>query len=156
MISLREAGEPGFIVVTGSMKDTLDAIPRYTTAGRRTQPEVYGIYGQIRHFTGAAYADGYPTFFMDFSWPQQVLNNVSAFFVVPTVLPYLQKNKQSLVGAAMLMMVPGVGATIAQGLIENFGSLRAVMNATEAEIAATTINGRKIGKKAAAIVEAFK
>ena len=156
MISLREAGEPGFIVVIGSMKDTLAAIPKYTTAGRRTQPEVYSIMGQIRHFTGAAYADGYPTFFLDFGWPQQVLNNVDAFFKVPTVLPYLQKNKQSLTGAAMLCMVPGVGATIAQGLIDSFGSLKAVMNASEADIAATVINGRKIGKKATAIVEAFK
>lgn len=156
MLSLREAGEIGFVVVTGSMKDTLAAIPRYTTAGRRTQPEVYGIFGQIRHFASAAYADGYPCFFWDFSWSQQLLAHINALFTVPTMLPYLQKNKQSLTGAAMLCMVPGVGATTAQGLIEAFGSLRGVMAATEAQIANTVVNGRKIGKKASAIVEALK
>ena len=56
----------------------------------------------------------------------------------------------------MLCMINGIGATTAQGLIDAFGNLRGVMNASEAEIAATVVNGRKVGKKAAAIVEAFK
>jgi ERCC4-type nuclease len=53
-------------------------------------------------------------------------------------------------------MVPGVGAETAKGLISSFGSLRQVMNASEKELSETLINGRKIGKKAKAIVEAFK
>ena len=156
MLSLREAGEPGFIVVIGSTKNVLDAIPTYTTAGRRTIPEIHGIYGQIRHFISAAYADGFPCFFWDYSWSQLTLAHAAAFFEVPTVLPYLQKSKQSLTGAAMLCMIPGVGATIAQGLIDAFGSLRGVMGASPEDIAGTVINGRKVGKKAAAIVEALK
>lgn len=156
ILSLRNAGEPGFIIVIGSTKDVLDAIPTYTTAGRRTIPEIHGIYGQIRHFISAAYADGFPCFFWDYNWSQLALAHAAAFFEVPTVLPYLKKNTQSLTGAAMLCMIDGIGATTAQGLIEAFGSLRGVMNATQEQIANTVINGRKIGKKAAAIVEALK
>lgn len=156
LLRLREAGEPGFVVITGSLKDTLDAIPRYTSAGRRTQPEIFGIFGQIRHFTSAAYVDNYPCFFWDTHWSQQILSHASAFFEAPTVLQYLQKDKQSLTGAAVLCMVPGIGSTLAQGLIGAFGSLRAVIDASEEEIASTTVNGRRVGKKAGAIVEVFK
>ena len=156
ILALREAGEPGFVVCTGSAKDVFDAIPRYTQAGRRTTPAIYQQFGIIRHFTAASYADGYPVFFLDCAWPQFILNHVEAFFSVPTVLSYLHKDNTTLTPAAMLCMIPGIGAETAKGLIASFGSLRQVMNASEKDLESTMINGRKLGKKAKAIVEAFK
>jgi ERCC4-type nuclease len=156
ILTLREAGEPGFVVCTGSAKDVFDAIPRYTQSGRRTTPAIYQQFGIIRHFTAASYADGYPVFFLDCAWPQFILNNVEAFFTVPTVLSYLHKDKDTMTAAAMLCMIPGVGAETAKGLISSFGSLRQVMNASQKDLESTIINGRKLGKKAAAIVEAFR
>ena len=156
VMAMRDAGEPGFVVCTGSAKDVFDAIPRYTTAGRRTTPAIYQQFGIIRNFTAASYADGYPVFFLDCAWPQFILNHVEAFFNVPTVLAYLHKDKETLTSAAMLCMIPGIGAETAKGLISSFGSIRQVMNASEKELSETLVNGRKIGKKAKAIVEAFK
>lgn len=156
VMAMREAGEAGFIVCTGSAKDVFDAIPRYTQSGRRSTPAIYQQFGIIRHFTAASYADGYPVLFLDCAWPQFILNHVEAFFTVPTVLGYLHKNTNTLTGEAMLCMVPGIGAETAKGLISSFGSIRQVMGASEKELSETIVNGRKIGKKAKAIVEAFK
>lgn len=153
ILALREAGEPGFIVCTGSVKDVFDAIPSFMPMRKINR---YQQFNLVKHFCSAAYSNGYPVYFYNYNWAAFILSNVEAIFEVPSVLEYLHKNKTVETPEAMLCMIPGIGAETAKGLIASYGSLRKLMDIPLPELERTQINGRKIGKKAIAIVEAFR
>jgi len=142
---------PGFIVCLGSVQDVFKAIPTYGPGGRRSIQQQFGI---IRHFCATAGSLGYPVFFYDMSWASFVLAQVEAYFTNPSILSYIHKG--STPGEAVLCMVPGIGAKTAKKLIEHFGTLRGVVDASESELAEVTLEGKKLGKKAKAVLEVFK
>ena len=47
-----------------------------------------------------------------------------------SIFEYLHKDKNSPVPVAMLCMVPGVGSATAQALIEQYGSIKALTQAS--------------------------
>lgn len=150
VIMLHEAQEPGFIVCTGSLQDVFNEI------FARNKNDRYKEFGIIKHFCATAYSSGYPVFFHDMQWAQFTLAAVDDYFKQPSICDYLRKDKSNGVQVAMLCMVPGIGATTAVELINTYGSLRALMKVPEAELELTKINGRKLGKKAAAILKALE
>lgn len=153
ILALREANEPGFIVCIGSVQDVFNAIPSFMPMRNITR---YQQFSLIKHFCSTAYSNGYPVYFYDYQWAAFILANVEAILTVPSVLAYLHKAKTTETPAAMLTMIPGIGAETAKGLLASFGSIRRIMDVPLQELERTQINGRKIGKKAKAIVEAFK
>jgi ERCC4-type nuclease len=150
IIMLHEAQEPGFVVCTGSQSDVFNAI--FT----RNKAERYKEFGIIKHFCATSYSSGYPVFFYDMQWAQFTLAAVEDYFKQPSICEYLRKDKSNGVQVAMLCMVPGIGATTAVELIGTYGGIRSLMGVKEEELEQTKINGRKLGKKAKAILEALK
>lgn len=145
---------PGFIVCLGSVQDVYKAIPTYGPGGRRSQPMILQQFGIIRHFCATAGSIGYTVFFYDLAWANFLLAQVEAYFTNPSILSYIHKGSNP--EEAVLCMVPGIGVKTAKKLIEHFGTLRGVIDASESELAEVTLEGKKLGKKAKAVLEVFK
>jgi ERCC4-type nuclease len=150
IIMLHEVQEPGFVVCTGSLQDVFNDI------FARNKNDRYKEFGIIKHFCATSFSSGYPVFFYDMQWAQFTLAAVNDYFAQPSVCEYLRKDKSNGVQVAMLCMVPGIGATTAVELINTYGTLRALMGVKEEELEQTKVNGRKLGKKAKAVLEALK
>lgn len=150
IIMMHEASEPGCVICTGSLTDV------YNEIFARNKNDRYKDFGIIKHFCATSYSSGYPVMFYDMQWAQFMLTQVEDYFAQPSICEYLRKDKSNGVQAAMLCMIPGIGATTAVELIKTYGTIRAIMGIKEEELEAVKINGRKLGKKAKAVLEALK
>jgi ERCC4-type nuclease len=155
LVVLKASREPGFIVCTGSQKSVLNSVTPIADGKYRGKDKIFRDFSRIKHFCATAYSEGYPVFFWDLDWAPTTLAHALDYFMSPTIFEYLHKDKDNPVNVAMLCMIPGVGATTAQVLVDTYGSIRALTMADPKVLAELKINGRKLGKRAEAVIEAL-
>jgi ERCC4-type nuclease len=155
VIMLKHAQEPGFIACTGSLKAVANAISPIADGKYRGKDKIFRDFSRIRHFCSTAHSEGYPVFFWDYDWAGTTLAHAADYLFHPTIFEFLHKDKNNVVGVAMLCMVPGIGATTAQCLIDQFGSIKALTTVDPKLLAEIKINGRKLGKKAEGLIAAL-
>jgi hypothetical protein len=159
------SGEMGAVVVWGSGMDVFNSIDRTRLAASDVKrnwaryqefkiemwsnynipvmeiPELWGLHSakQIQH----------PA--------KEMIKMGIAYFRGGGIIQYLNKNDGMEVGAGVLARVPTVGQETAVGLINFYGDAGHVVAAAKypRELGEIKINGRKIGKKAEAIHQAF-
>lgn len=155
LLLLYNAKEPGFIVCTGSNKDAFGHVSPIAKGKYRGKDAILADFARIGEFEAAAFALGYPVFYCDMSWADRTLKYVRAMFETPSILKFLHKDKSCSVQAAMLCMIPGVGATTAEELVKQYGSIDSLCKVTQEILSETKINGKKLGKKSEAIWSAL-
>ena len=155
IIMLHDNGEPGFIVCTGSAKDVLGSINPVKDGKYRGKDQIFKDFGRIEEFCADAYSNGFPVFCWEVNWAKITLKHIKSYFENPSICKHIPKPKNQLVPVAMLCMIPGIGATTAEDLIDKYGSIEMLCAVTQENLSETKINGKKLGKKSEAIWRAL-
>jgi ERCC4-type nuclease len=148
LLLLHNAPEPGFIVCTGTIKDTFGFVSPVVKGKYRGKDAIVADFARIEEFNAAAFALGYPVFYWDMNWAGQTLKHIRAMFETPSILKFLHKDKKCSTQAAMLCMIPGVGATTAEALLEKCGTIDMICKSNPESLEEIKVNGKRLGKKA--------
>jgi len=141
VLSIRENGDPGIVVVLGTDVEIEKVIVKNTTMAAKTggfkkpPKELIKSYSDsIRHFESASFAVGVPVFHMDrapfrriSSMAHKVLESCDAEFMAHKPRP--ADNERQV--AALCVLVPGVGPEKARALLEKFSLRELSMAAAE-------------------------
>jgi len=152
VIAMQSEMCPAFIVCLGSLSDALETITSITKRGRRSVSDKISDQSRVRAFCADSFAYNIPVFFWDSQPMHWMLSHVYNILTSGDITSHLPKTDRELPAIAMLCMIPGVGKSVARGLINRYGSIKQLCDAVAEDpesIKDTVIGKRRIGSKIA-------
>lgn len=158
MISL---GEPGMVVVFGSIDEVVRNVPRMQNDGivatYRDKDDMQADLNTARAMVADVMACNVPVWFMSYDHDlsfQWLLSHVKHVFQGPNMASWLPRFPVDPTGYCILASIPGIGNVTAIGLLQRYETVMDILEDPNLEEA--VINGRKLGaSKASKIRRSF-
>ncbi len=152
VLGMLQAHEPGFIAVFGSLQEVLAQVPKIANGGghpmKRGQMAIAQDINTARAFSADAAACGVPVHFLSSSHEQSfrwILSYAKNILTGPSLASWLPRFFVDPAGYGILCSIPGIGDTVAKGLLQQYPSVAAIMSIESGELANVMINGKRLG-----------
>ncbi len=163
VLGMLQAHEPGFIAVFGSLQEVLVQVPKIKMGEgkprHRSQMDIACDINTARAFCGDAAACGVPVHFLSQSHEQSfrwILSYAKNILQGPSLASWLPRFPVDPAGYGILCSIPGIGDTVAKGLLQQYPSVAAIISIESGELANVKINGKRLGNaRASKIIRAM-
>lgn len=126
---------------------------------RRGQMAIARDVNTARAFCADAAACGVPVHFLSTSQEQSfrwILSYAKNILTGPSLAAWLPRFPVDPAGYGILCSIPGIGDTVAKGLLQQYATVAAIVSVDLDELANTKINGKRLGPaKAGKIIRAM-